>query len=135
MSFSSGEKGKERSWPSGYSILPRMMSVGRSIFREVGIRNSDLGMFELMWNPEATRKFSGTMVCVARSAVTSPTGTIETEGALPDCANAAPASKAKNATNAGLGLGGIMLLQFMVVRRPKDRSIVEGTRYRSYCQL
>jgi hypothetical protein len=34
------------------------------------------------------------MVCAARGAVTSGMGAIETEGAFPDCAQAAPASSA-----------------------------------------
>src|SRR5579872_3517862 len=98
MSFSSGEKGKVRSLPGGYSILPRTISVGRSILSAVGMRNSDLGVFELMWKPEPTRKLSGTLVWVARAAVTVGTGAIETEGDFPNCAQAEQAdSKTRNA--------------------------------------
>ena len=70
------------------------MSVGRSIFKEVGMRNSDLGALELMWKPDATRKFRFTMVCAARGAVTSGTEAIDTEGDFPDCAQAVLAVRA-----------------------------------------
>src|ERR1039458_8649206 len=69
-----------------------MMSVGRSIFKLVGIRNSSFGALELMWNPEATRKFKFTIVCVVRCAVTNPTGANDTDGAFPPWAAAVPAS-------------------------------------------
>src|SRR6266699_3101081 len=69
-----------------------MMSVGRSIFKLVGIRYSSFGALELMWNPDATRKFRFTMVCFARCAVTSATGANDTLGAFPSCADAMPAS-------------------------------------------
>src|SRR5258707_1896588 len=94
LSCSSGEKGNVISLPWGYPIFPRMMSVGRSIFRLVGIRYSDFGVLELMWNPDATRKFKLTIVCAARGAVTSATVAIDTEGDFPPCAAAVPASRA-----------------------------------------
>src|SRR5215831_20024608 len=75
------------------------MSVGRSIFRAVGIRNSSFGALELIWNPEATRKLSVTLVCAPRCAATAPTGAIETDGALPDCAEPAHATASSSPTH------------------------------------
>src|SRR5690242_9861978 len=59
-----------------------MMSVGVSSLSAVGIRYSDLGVFELIWNPGATRKWISTLPDLfwAISGVAmSPT---VTEGAL-----------------------------------------------------
>src|SRR5579872_5336095 len=116
MSFSSGEKGNVRSLPGGYSILPRTISVGRSILSAVGIRNSDLGVFELIWNPEATRKLSGTLVCVARATVTVGTGAIDTDGALPNCAQAEQAESKTRKANLNRRLGEIIAFR---CRRPR----------------
>src|SRR5512142_619920 len=87
------------------------MSVGGSIFRAVAIRNSDLGVFELMWNPGATRNSSVTVVGLARWAVTSGTGAMVTEGALPDCAKAVAASSAREPMKADFCLGDLIVLQ------------------------
>src|ERR1700741_675297 len=66
------------------------MSVGASIFSEVGIRNSDFGVLELTWKPRATRKCRLTDPEWPRVAVIGSIGATETEGALlpGDCANA-----------------------------------------------
>src|SRR5947208_16493939 len=48
LSFSSGEKGKARSLPGDYTILPKTISVSASIFKHVGSRNSDLSLIELI---------------------------------------------------------------------------------------
>ena len=71
----------------------------------VGIRNSECGALELMWNPEATRKFRVTLVCAARCTFVSGTGAMETDGPLPDCAAAEAASKPSTHIAFRLGLG------------------------------
>src|SRR5207245_10306158 len=66
------------------------MSVGASIFSAVGIKNSDFGVLELMWKPDATRKCRLTAPPFPRVTVTGSTGAIVTERALlpGDCARA-----------------------------------------------
>src|SRR5579871_3293294 len=86
------------------------MSVGGSIFSAVAIRNSDLGVFELMWKPGATRKSRVTLVCAARSAVTRGTAAIVTDGPFPDWAIAAPA-RSSVTRNPEICLGKIMTVQ------------------------
>src|ERR1700722_2490923 len=69
------------------------MSVGRSNFKEVGIRNSDFGALELMWKPGFTRKFKSTVVCAARGVVVKGTGAMVTDGESPSCPTAETAHK------------------------------------------
>src|SRR5579859_2200609 len=105
------------------------MSVGGSIFKEVGIRNSDLGVLELMWNPEATRKFRLTMVWAARWAFTRGTGAIETEGPLPVWAKAV-AARSTTARNIELDGRAIMRSAYRDLYE-----ILESPPRSSYCQF
>src|SRR5262249_3149004 len=56
------------------------MSVVASILRAVGIRNSDLGLLELMWYPCATRNRSGTWPDLPWAIVTTAAGAMLTTG-------------------------------------------------------
>src|SRR6266404_3382030 len=56
------------------------MSVVAWTLSTVGIRNSDFGRLELMWNPLATRNESGTVAGLPCTAVTSGAGAIFTTG-------------------------------------------------------
>src|SRR6266404_8840384 len=56
------------------------MSVVASTLSTVGIRNSDFGLFELMWYPLATRNDSGTVAGLPWTTVTTGAGAIFTAG-------------------------------------------------------
>src|SRR5216683_7112196 len=57
-----------------------MMSVVASNLSTVGMRKSDLGLFELMWYPLATRKESGTVTGLPCLTVMTGAGAIFTAG-------------------------------------------------------
>src|SRR5260370_19945722 len=68
-----------------------MMSVVASTLSTVGIRKSDLGLFELMWYPLATRNESGTVAGLPCLTVTTGAGAIFTarpRGARSSCVHA-----------------------------------------------
>ena len=59
-----------------------MKSVDAFIFSAVGIRNSDFGVFELMWKPLPTRNSSGTVADLPRVMVMVGGGANVTDGAF-----------------------------------------------------
>ena len=56
------------------------MSVGAFNFNVVGIRYSDLGVLELMWNPDPMRKWSSTVPALPRVILATGGGDMVTEG-------------------------------------------------------
>src|SRR5208283_4221180 len=56
------------------------MSVVASTLSTVGIRNSALGLLELMWYPLATRNESGTVAALPCATLTTGAGAIFTAG-------------------------------------------------------
>src|SRR5208337_2585535 len=81
------------------------MSVVASTLSTVGIRNSALGLLELMWYPLETRNESGTVAGLPCTTVTTGAGAIFTAGPCGPRSSCAHAENRRSALAASIFIG------------------------------